>query len=280
MKDLGVLSDSIRYYHEGDHFASSHLYTVPHAGAYHCEQQYEVKRHFLDVCQLIMVDGGELAVEYDHGEHVAQAGMLVLLNCQKPHRYYSLSPNLHMRWFHFVGGSSFAYTDMLNQERGCIIHAATNSTEIEGTFERIMMAVRHNQPSTHMLSVTVHKLLALLTLLSDAPKMSEMEIAIQKTVDYIEQNYAQSNISIAELARMATISPCYYLRKFKQYHSATPHQYIQTVRMRAAKQMLTTTSKSIENIAISCGFSSVSHFIMVFRKQMQITPLQYRVMWK
>jgi len=280
MKEIGVLSDSERYYHEGDHFSSKYLFNIPHAGIYHCDQQYEVRRKYLDVCQLIMVDDGELAVEYEDNLYTASAGMLILLNCRKAHRYYSISKDLHMRWFHFVGISSFAYTDMLNQTQGCIIHSASSSLEIEGSFERIMKAVQNGQPSTHMISVTVHKLLALLALMSNTPKMSEIEMAVQKTVDYIEQNYQQTDISIEELAKMAAISPCYYIRKFKQYHSCTPHQYILRIRMRGAKQMLITTSSSIEEIAIFCGFNSVSHFILVFRKHTQLTPLQFREMWR
>ena len=56
MLDTGVLSDSVRYYHEADPFTEKNLYYIPHAGQYHCNSEYEVRRTHLDVCQAIVVD--------------------------------------------------------------------------------------------------------------------------------------------------------------------------------------------------------------------------------
>lgn len=64
MLDTGVLSDSVRYYHEADPFTEKNLYYIPHAGQYHCNSEYEVRRTHLDVCQAIVVDSGELTIEY------------------------------------------------------------------------------------------------------------------------------------------------------------------------------------------------------------------------
>ena len=44
MLDTGVLSDSVRYYHEADPFTEKNLYYIPHAGQYHCNSDYEVRR--------------------------------------------------------------------------------------------------------------------------------------------------------------------------------------------------------------------------------------------
>lgn len=109
---------------------------------------------------------------------------------------------------------------------------------------------------------------------------SDLEIAIQDSADYMTYNYADKSLSIEHLSQRAALSTCYYMRKFKEYQSATPHQFLQTVRLSAAKQQLLTTSQSIETIADNCGFSSASHFIMAFRKSTGITPHQYRTRWK
>ena len=111
-------------------------------------------------------------------------------------------------------------------------------------------------------------------------KKSDLEIAIQDSADYMTYNYADKSLSIEHLSQRAALSTCYYMRKFKEYQSVTPHQFLQTVRLSAAKQQLLTTSQSIETIADNCGFSSASHFIMAFRKSTGITPHQYRTQWK
>ena len=100
------------------------------------------------------------------------------------------------------------------------------------------------------------------------------------SAQYIEAHYAEKEATVPALAARAALSTCYYLRKFKEYHGVTPHQYLQSVRLRAAKEQLTVTAHSIEQIAEDCGFCSTSHFIMAFRKNTGLTPLQFRILWK
>ena len=144
----------------------------------------------------------------------------------------------------------------------------------------LFRSVHQNQPNPHIISLTINKLLVLLVLVLGEKKKSDLEIAIQASADYMTYNFADKSLSIEHLSQRAALSTCYYMRKFKEYQSVTPHQFLQTVRLSAAKQQLLTTSQSIETIADNCGFSSASHFIMAFRKSTGITPHQYRTRWK
>lgn len=281
VEDVGVLSDSLRFYYEGDDFAEAHLFSTPHAGIYHCNSQYEVERTApLDACQLILVESGELAVEYWNQKETARAGMLVLLDCRFPHRYYAASQDLRIRWFHFVGNSSEAYGEMLLNTNGFVIRTASSLQKIEACFEDIMISLSQKNTNPHLLSAMVHRVLALLTLAEGKTEKSDMEKVIETSITYMENSYADSKLTVDKLAKMASISTCYYIRKFKQYRTVTPHQYLQTVRLRSSKLMLATTSRSIEEIAYNCGFCNASHFIAAFHKQMQLTPLEFRKMWR
>ena len=279
LNDVGVLSDSIRFYHSADDFTAANLYHIPHAGIYHCGRQYEVERAYLDVCQIILVDRGELGVEYRRQKLSAAQGQIVLLDCREPHRYYARSDDLRMRWFHFVGNSSIAYTQLILQTHGFVLTVFQNP-EIEASCRNIMMAVKEAQPNPHMLSATISQLLAQLVLLLGEPKKGALEQTILDSVKYIEAHYADRELSVEELARRTALSTCYYMRKFKTFQSTTPHQFLQATRLRAAKHMLMTTSHSIEEVADSCGFYSSSHFIMAFRKNTGLTPLQFRTRWR
>lgn len=186
---------------------------------------------------------------------------------------------IRMRWFHFEGNGSTAYTHLILNTHGFILPTGKN-IEIEECIRCIMMAVHQNQPNPHIVSLTINRLLVLLVLVLGEREKSDLEIAIQDSANYISQNYADKSLSIEHLSQRAALSTCYYMRKFKEYQSATPHQFLQTVRLSAAKQQLLTTSQSIETIADNCGFSSASHFIMAFRKSTGITPHQYRTQWK
>ena len=279
MLDTGVLSDSVRYYHEAEPFTEKNLYYIPHAGQYHCNSEYEVRRTHLDVCQAIVVDSGELTIEYRGQVYTAPSGAVVLLDCREPHGYYASSSDLKMRWFHFLGSSSEAYVQQIANIHG-IVMQITQNTDIESCIAQTMKAVAQPEPNPHFVSVNIHRLLALLMTETGAVSKSDLELVINSSVSYIESHYSDPDLSNENLARMAMLSTCYYVRKFKEFRSATPHQFIQAVRIRSAKQKLSTTSLSIEEIAEQCGFCNTSHFIMVFRRTTGITPLQFRIMWR
>ena len=88
-----------------------------------------------------------------------------------------------------------------------------------------MVSVHQNQPNPHIISLTINKLLVLLVLVLGEKKKSDLEIAIQDSADYMTYNFADKSLSIEHLSQRAALSTCYYMRKFKEYQSATPHQF-------------------------------------------------------
>lgn len=282
LNERGVWEDSIRFYHEPDAFTAAHLYYVPHAGIYHCGQHYEINRAgetCLDVCQILIVDSGELCVHYRGQIQTAYSGMLVLLDCSKPHRYYSTSNDVQMRWFHIEGNGCAAYVNAILEAHGFVIQTAKNS-DIELCCSQIISDIQHRQENPHFTSVHIHMLLAHLASLTSKSKESHLEHVIFESAQYIEAHYADKDLTVSYLANHAALSTCYYLRKFKEFQAFTPHQFLQITRLRAARQQLITTSRSIEKIAENCGFSNTSHFVMTFRKNTGMTPLQFRAKWK
>ena len=91
LNDMGILADSVRYYHDADAFTATNLYHVPHAGSYHCDETYGMQRNYLDICQMLVVDEGELSVTYRGETRTAGPGSLILLDCREPHSYHALT---------------------------------------------------------------------------------------------------------------------------------------------------------------------------------------------
>lgn len=281
LNDAGILEDSVRFYHEPDPLAAEYLFHTPHVGVYHCNAQYRFERtqeECLDICQVLLIDHGSLAVQYRGQELCAYAGMLVLLDCLEPHCYFAATDELRFRWFHIAGANSRAYVNDIIRQHGFVLHTAQNA-DIEACCAQIVSDARQDT-DMHGVSVHVHQLLAQLALLSSDVAKGELELAIEDSIRYMELHYADKDVKIPFLASRAALSPCYYLRKFKEYQSTTPHQYLQSIRLRAARAQLATTSRSMEEIAEACGFCNTSHFVMSFRKNTGLTPLQFRMMWK
>jgi AraC-like DNA-binding protein len=90
------------------------------------------------------------------------------------------------------------------------------------------------------------------------------------------ENQADSDLTIARLAREAGLSPYHFLRSFAQLTGVTPHQYLLRARLREAATRLATQTASVLEIALDCGFGDVSNFNRAFRKEFGTHPRGFR----
>ncbi len=94
-------------------------------------------------------------------------------------------------------------------------------------------------------------------------------------VRHIEQHYAK-RISMSEMAALVGLSSTHFNRRFRELLRMTPKRYLQSVRIQAARTLLTTTSASIAEIATEVGFADQSHLTRRFRETTGMTPARYR----
>lgn len=99
--------------------------------------------------------------------------------------------------------------------------------------------------------------------------------SLRQALSYINDNL-HSKLKIAEIATALGMSPYYFSRLFRQSMGLSPYEYLTQRRLEVAKQMLKKTSLSIVEISAEVGFSSKSHFITLFKKNVGTTPLKYR----
>ncbi len=92
---------------------------------------------------------------------------------------------------------------------------------------------------------------------------------------YIETHYAES-VSMTEMARLAGLSSTHFNRRFRQLLRVTPTEYLRSVRVQAAQSLLTTTSRSLAEIAVAVGYTDQSHLTRRFREVTGMTPAAWR----
>ena len=73
-----------------------------------------------------------------------------------------------------------------------------------------------------------------------------------------------------------TTTPSKIRKYFKDEFNTTPKLWINEKRLEKATLLLKTTDETISQIATSCGYSSVSWFILEFKKRYNLTPKDYR----
>lgn len=97
---------------------------------------------------------------------------------------------------------------------------------------------------------------------------------IPQILNYIRQNFTDT--SVEELASRFSLSTSYLSRIFKEHTQMTLTEALQQIRVQKACEYLCSTSLSVQSIAEAVGYDDVTHFIRVFKKLKQMTPLQYR----
>ncbi|MGZ7442050.1 response regulator transcription factor [Paenibacillus sp. TH7-28] len=95
-------------------------------------------------------------------------------------------------------------------------------------------------------------------------------------VKYIEQNY-QSDLSLQDIASRFYVSREYVSRKFKQDYGINFSDYLGKYRIDKAKLLMLNPHLKLQDIAEMVGFHDVKYFSKVFKKQVGLSPREYRV---
>lgn len=98
---------------------------------------------------------------------------------------------------------------------------------------------------------------------------------IKKAQHFIEHNYEQK-LSIDEIAGMVNMNGRSFLRRFKKATANTPLEYIQRVKIEAAKKRLETSTETIMEVMYNIGYNDEKAFRNTFRKYSGLSPKAYR----
>jgi len=102
------------------------------------------------------------------------------------------------------------------------------------------------------------------------------ERRISAALRHIEERLDEP-LPIAELARVAAMSPYHFLRTFRVLVGVTPHQFILHARMKRAAVLLRRTSDNVSAIAFAAGFGDLSTFNRRFQRIFALSPPAYRL---
>ena len=98
---------------------------------------------------------------------------------------------------------------------------------------------------------------------------------IKKAQDFIEDNF-QDKIKVDQLADMFAVGRRSFERRFKKATSNTVVEYIQRVKIEAAKRSFETSRKNINEVMYDVGYTDTKAFRTIFRKITGLSPIEYR----
>lgn len=112
---------------------------------------------------------------------------------------------------------------------------------------------------------------------AEHPEFTEAQYSpfTAKLITYIQHNL-DKKLDLQTLSRHTGFSETYISHTFKKEVGISPMHYITSQRIHHAQQLLTTTDKTIQEVANAVGITDWSYFAKLFRQYTGMTPTQYR----
>jgi AraC-like DNA-binding protein len=228
-----------------------------------------------DVCRpagtkfhhLLCITEGEGYFDLGGTVRILGAGSAVFIRGLMPVEYRSASGNFKTAWVTFDGLGAEGIFKHFNVEG----YAILDNRCIENRVATLCSLAESNI-SPELLSSRVYELvIEFFTLL----KKQNTSPLIEKAKEYMEQNYRQ-DISMEQLSESVGAAQSQIFKLFQRDQSCTPMEYLRSVRISRAGQLLIENKLKIYQIASECGFSDAAYFCKIFKAQTGYTPASYR----
>lgn len=229
----------------------------------------------LEILQMIEGNGH---IFCDSINHSVSAGDMIIINSNEVHRFAS---DTKMIFHCFIVGADFCL------QNGIDIKKLKFKTRIrdENAADLFLRVVREviSEKRSEPFSVPAVRSSALDLLVylsrnySDSihgERENRQSDIIRRGLEYINDNFCEV-LSLDDIAQKAGVSKYHFLREFKLYTGYTVVAYINTLRCEYAKRLLGSTSFSVGEIAVMCGYENLSYFSKTFKKYAGCLPSKY-----
>lgn len=274
--------DSIRLILTPSAKARSLYFYTQEVGYFKTSFPYFCERQHLDSFLIIYTVSGKGILKYEDSTYTITKGMCFLLNCEEHHLYRTAEhENWEILWLHFNGPSALGYYREISRD-GFRIIDCQSSTEIADTIREIIS--RHEQKDSPTEATVSHLIDRILTcfLIRSTPAASEAFVLpdyIREIAREIDRNFRDS-LTLPYFESKHHRSRFHISREFHRYMGITINEYLINTRISYAKELLKYTDMTIEEITYETGINHVSHFINLFKKREDMTPLKYRKLWR
>lgn len=273
--------DSIRYINTPTLSSKKNFLYVQEIGDFKTNSSYFTERSNLDSYLIIYTLSGKGTLTCRQHEYMLEPGDICYIHCME-HHYYQCASNEHwdFLWVHFNGNFARGYFEEFVKTGFHIIHA-DDCFYIESTLRRILsLTIKKDLNAEVISSNLINNLITLLIEKSSTNNglLSYMPPYIIEIMKYIDQHFLEE-LTLEQISDQFYFSQYHISRVFKQYTGITFSEYLITSRLSYAKELLKYTNKTVNEITFACGMNNVSHFISLFKKHEEMTPLQYRKEW-
>lgn len=223
---------------------------------------------------LMYIVSGEAKVYNEDKYVIAKEGSIIIFPPNKGYKHTNNDLPISYFWVHFTGSDVPSILNRYGIKLFPEINKANGESRIPNRFQKLFDGFAKNDKfRDYDLSSLLDRLLVEIGRSISVEQGEKMLFA--KSIRYINEFYNKP-IRITELAKMENVSMTTYNLHFKNQMGMSPTQYILTLRMHSAKELLESSKLSVRDIGAMCGYDDFNFFTKVFKKHSGKSPSAYR----
>ncbi len=254
-------------------------------------EDYYLEREGYYTYLLLYTARGSGHIEYSGKSFSVKEGDLLFIDCNRPQKYI---PEVCDWEFYFIHVNGPALSEFMNDfyaftgesvlhnfkpeifinEISSIHQILDKNPTLTLHPSKVTSAEKFSEQVFCQLSTHIYSLL-----LDVWEQLSSLSMTIPSNIlqaqAYIRNNFTRK-ITLEEIAASVYLSPYHLAHQFKKYTGITVGEAIAEERIHKATELLASTDKKIFDIAIECGFSDSQMLKKLIKKNLGVTPSEYR----
>lgn len=301
MKKLSKYFDSLSYDSDNDRILNDSIFNFNPTGdiaigIHSCRVPQTTHRH--DFFEMVYIYSGKCTQNIDSTEMVLKKGELCLINTKAKHKIITENDEDNIL-FNFMFKKSFFTNYFLNlicenntvssflinylfdenSESNYLIFNISQSETIDKIILLIINEFLDERPGFRSILESLYVILFIeisrhSTINNSSFTDNRKSNKFNEIMNYLEENFAATNLQ--ETAKYFHYHPNYLSKEIKEITNKTYSEILQNIKLKHACFYLAKTSLSIQDIISKVGYSELSHFYRIFKKNFTLTPNEYR----
>ena len=232
-----------------------------------------------DDYQLLYIASGKVHFYFDGQEHIISKDNMVLYRPGEP-QICDLEPidKPTVYWVHFTGSDVEQTLNYYQIPTETNVFYVGSKPDFPWLYNQIIRELQlkriHFEDALNLnlqhIFLTINR-----SMQGEDNVDEEMTALIEHATHYFRENFNQ-NIMIENFAKLHNVTPHWFMQNFKKIMKSTPRQYIITLRINSAMELLENTDYSIVQVAEAVGYDNPLYFSRIFKKRTGISPTNYR----
>lgn len=236
-----------------------------------CTPSWEIIARVTDFVDVTYVVSGEAEYTVDDVCHTVRAGDLICV--QKGHRESAVANPANPMECYCVNGNIFNLSGKEIVIPLPLVSPIGIRQDIISLYQELNAAWLLHDPGYKTKARAIYMLILqrYYLMVWHRDYQSNYDRRIKKVLQHVIDHY-NDPLSVEEMAKMANLSPLYFGSFFKQETGQTFRQYLTSIRLNQAENMLNSGVYNVSEVAAECGFSDVFYFSKVFKERRGLAP--------